>query len=392
MTGRTRDEAQHIVTHLSEQIGVRKATSPEEAAAAAYVNAQMRRIGLKVSLFSHQATPHPNLTYPILATLLIFAGFSALLAPLPAFLLAVTVSLMLLVDAMINPLPRLGSHRPSQTIVGNRAVEGDGIAPGRPHRRVIILAPLDTPVRRRGLVWLGGASRIAALTRLLIGISVAIGTGIAVQRAGVLMPVLMIILGPILLLIGSLLPAPSDSHHTGTGALTTLINATQRLTGLNQIELWAVAIGASSVDASGFSELLRRYPFEPESTFVIAIDQIGAGHLVYTTREGALQTYRADPLLVELADAADAADTTIDADPRANPTNAVLAAPAYRQSYRTISIRTLAPPNGDSIDLQTIERTVRLVTGIVRGLEGAAPGQAPADPVQTKDQLWSQAS
>ncbi len=98
------------------------------------------------------------------------------------------------------------------------------------------------------------------------------------------------------------------------------------------------------------------------------------GQPVFVTREGVLRERRSDRRLLALASAADAADVTIDAQPRRLRTRTLVALPLER-GYSGISISShsgfgaVATPEPG-----TLERCVRLIVGMIRQLdsEGAA--------------------
>jgi hypothetical protein len=165
------------------------------------------------------------------------------------------------------------------------------------------------------------------------------------------------------------LPAQAASRDGAAGALATLFECANQLHMLQSVELWAVALGSTTTDNSGLHNLISRYPFPRERTMFIDFATITSGQLSYTTREGGLRVRPADPALLRLAAAADAADPAIDAEPRPYYSDASLAAPLLAGNYRVLTLRTHPRANETAIDPQAIERTARLVVGIVRQLE-----------------------
>jgi len=382
MDNATRDETQEIqalVDQLADQAGLRRPTSPQEATAAAFVNARLRRAGMGVSTYELRVLPRPGGAYAAVGVLGLVAGLLAPLLPFPSFLLAAALLAALLADALLAPIPPVGSRRASQNIVGTRAVAGAaGIAPRPPRWRVLILAPLDTPVQRRGLAMLAGPSRGAAIVRIGGALLLAGACLLLWLLPGPWWPLAPVAALPfVLLLIGATRPLTVAPGDGGLAALAALVTAASRLGTLEHVELWAVAVGAAGSDPRGVQSLLRRYPFERLSTRVIALEQLAGGQLVYATREGGLRARPADPLLLRLAAATDAADPQIDAEPRALAVEGSLAAPLRRLGYGAITIVASPPPAGPPAngsyrpDPQLIERAARLVVGIVRGLEVA---------------------
>lgn len=376
MTPRPHDEVQRLVGDLADQAPLRRATSAEEAAGAALVNILLRRAGLRVSTRQLRAARQRRGQYVPLALLgLAAAALAPWSAPLGAGL-ALCLLLLLLIDGAIAPLPIVGPRSASQNIVGTREIErpdGAGAAPP-PRWRVLLLAPLDTPTELRGLARLSGATRRAQLGRLAIPALAALSA-----LASARLPALSWLLAgaaallALLLLIGATRPADLSAHDSGLGALAALVLAARRLSGLRRVELWVVGVGAASGDTVG-ADLLAALPFQAADSLVIGVEQITAGQLIYTTREGGLRSRPAGALPLRLAADADAADPLIDAEPRPYRADDSLIAPLRRRGLAGLTIRSQPdiglPPAESRPDPQLIERAARLIEGVVRQLEG----------------------
>ena len=114
--------------------------------------------------------------------------------------------------------------------------------------------------------------------------------------------------------------------------------------------------------------LLDRYPFGQDACFV-NLHHMTAGQPVFVTREGLLRDLRSDRRLLALASNADAADVTINAEPRQLRTRTLAALP-LRRGYRTITITSHPETRGlASPDPRTLERCVKLVVGMIRELD-----------------------
>lgn len=372
-------EIETLVGELTGRIGVRLPTSSAEARAAALVNGRLRRAGMGVSTYELRVTPYADTTYAFYAGLGLGGAALALGWPWPAAPLGVALLAVALVDAFVAPLPPLGPHRVSQNIVGVRAMAETAGAPLRwPRWRVLILAPLDTPLRRDGLARFSGPGRLAVLVRALAAMLLLIGATGAVMAPGPWQPVLIgsaLLFG--LTLLGALQPPTPDPADGGCAALAALVAAATRLQALEQVEVWAVAVGASGSDPGGVISLVRRYPFERDRTLMIALESLAGDQLVYATGEGVWRSRPADALLVRLAAAAQSADPQIDAHPHQLGRMSVLAAPLRRLGYRTLTLtarqtpRVPPPPPLDPTCLA--ERAARLVVGIVHQLDTESP-------------------
>jgi hypothetical protein len=167
-----------------------------------------------------------------------------------------------------------------------------------------------------------------------------------------------------------LLPGLLPAIH-GAGELTTLLMVAEELAPLQTIEVWMVALGGGSVGHESIHALIERYPFSPNDTCIINLHNITAGQPVFVTREGVLRDRRSDRVLLALASDTDASDISIDAEPRRLRQH-TLAQAFHRLSYRAISISSHSDTSVfASIDAGTVERCVRLVVGMLRGLDAA---------------------
>ena len=93
------------------------------------------------------------------------------------------------------------------------------------------------------------------------------------------------------------------------------------------------------------------------------------GQPVFVTREGLLRELRSDRRLLALASEADAADVTINAEPRQLRARTLAALP-LRRGYAGISISSHPDMRGvTNPDPGTLERCVRLIVGMIRQLD-----------------------
>lgn len=368
-----RSEVETVVSHLVTQIGRRPATSRQEATAAAYINGRLRSAGLRVNTDRITSASRRGAILSLLALLGTIAALLSAWMPLISLFGALGVLGLLLFDALIVPLPVIAPRHESQNIIGTRAVQGSGgLLPHAPRWRVVLLAPLDSPFAEPGLRGLAGSSRGAVVARILaLGLiaGLALWLWLAIDSGNwwyvQLAPASYLLLTAF---IGLVAPAHT-LNDGGAGALAVLFETAQQLQSLNSVELWVVALGASSTDNSGLLSLIARYPFPREQTLLIVLASIDSGQLVYVTREGALRARPADQLLLRLAAEADAADPAIDAEPRPLLREGTLAAPLHTAGYRTITLLTHSEPSADTLAPQAVERTARLVTGIIQLLE-----------------------
>jgi hypothetical protein len=259
-------------------------------------------------------------------------------------------------------LAHLLRRHTSQSVVGVRAAVGEA---DRPHLRVVLVAPLD------------GVPRLPPRGVLLL----------ALQVFGFLLLVLVWLLITmflplrLILLTGAcmlalMVAAIAASHWrrrlqpaiVGAGELATLIAVAEELGELQRVELWTVAVGAASVSDAGMRRLFERYPFGTDTCF-INLHHMTTGQPVFVTREGVLRESRSDRRLLALASEADAADVTINAEPRQLRVRTLAALP-LRRGHATISISSHPDSRGvANPDPGTLERCVRLIVGMIRQLD-----------------------
>lgn len=377
-----RDAIRDSLDHLLRVIGDRPATSVAEAQAAAYVDAQLRRAGLSVAVRAFRAPRRPAMVYALLSWLGLTAALLAGSLPIMAITLALIALALTIGDALRSFLPPLAPMRESQYVAAVRPCRQDEDLPPQPPRwHIVLLAALDTPTDCGLLRPLCGTRRTAVLGR-----SIALALVLVLALVGLFdrRPFWWYAqLAPALYLVLTVLPPtaqrrPEDAAAR-SGALAAALTAGERLNELRSVEVWIVGLGATA-NSSGLRELLHHYPFPRDRTLFVGVEQIANGHLVYATREGVLQAHAADPLLLKVAAAADAADPLINAEPRPYHDAPTLVTPLHRQGYRTLTLLTLPatisdrsnaqhPQQQSLIDRQTVDQATRLLVGLTEQLD-----------------------
>ncbi len=362
-----RDEALTIFSHLAE-IGPRCAGSPQEATAAAFVNGRLRRAGLGVTTHPLSVSPRRRRLYGAAAAAGIFAALTAIFLPLPALALALAATIIVSLDAAVGPLTQIGPRRASQSIIGTQAIAGGaGLAPRSPRWRVVILAPLDSPTVAAGLSALAGSNRPAAQARVIslaLVVLVALAELLNPHRGWVLLVVPVTIV--FTLQLAGALRGPQPAAHDGNlAALTALVLAVQHVRTLDHVEIWAAAVGASTLDPGGIEDLLRIYPFEPVRTLFMTLEQFDGDQLCYH-----VDAHPAQQKIVNLADLA--ATLSISAAGRTRADGASLVEPLRRRGMQTISM--YGRDSGTSAATRETtallsERAALLIAAIVEQLE-----------------------
>ncbi len=382
---RLREHPLDAVNRITGEIGPRPATSLAEAQAAAYLDGRLRRAGLRVSVDPFRAPAGARADGALLALLATIGIALYYWLPLPSLFLSLW-SLAIAVVMLRRPdTPLLARRRQSQNVIATRATAQ------LPRWRVVLLAPLDSPPTTGRLT-----RALDDGARPLIGRVAACGLLTLFALAG-LMDVRRLwwyaqvapaaYLWLLALLDLWMLRAPaSPGAISHAGALAVLMASAEELAGLQQTELWIVALGATSSGA-GLADLLRRYPFDNEATLFVGLMGIGASGLCYVTREGPLRRQHPDPQLLQLAAAADKHDPLINAEPRPYSRTWTLVEPLLRSGRRALTLMSLGfdgdvpyrgSPNDtvEVVDAKLLERALRLVVGLVRMIDATeAPGK-----------------
>jgi hypothetical protein len=380
------------IRHLVSSIGARPATSLEEAQAAAYVDGQLRRVGMRVSADTFPAPIHSNPVYPLIALAGLLIGLLTGLVPLPSLLLAVWLLVLVAFNMLVAPLPLppLVSSS-SQNIVGTRASEQ------RPQWRVILLGPLDSHPAEGGKEQLtrwqraAAVSYLAACTLLVLLAALTLATAWRGWWYGQIVPVIV--------LVAALFPLQTrgTSLVGSSTALAVMLKVAERLTALRSVELWVVALGATTTSDSGLRNLLARYPFSSADTLFLIIEKLESEHLAYAKKQGTLRQYAPDALLVRLL-REHSAETAANPLPSCSyPAATALALPLHIRGYRAMSLLTCTDnPAATAEKLkesvaslramssgvatftpQMLEQATETIVGMVRRLDDAEAERAP---------------
>lgn len=363
-----RERIVETLRHLSEDVEARRVGGLGEAQAAGYVAGRFRRADYAATVQSFRAGVGDRPVWSVIAFLGAWGGGLVTLGVARAtvggggLLLALALLFLALDLSGRGGLRMLLKGKLSQSVVAPRAARDRQV-----RWRVIVLAPLDGPplmaLGRNGTMFLIGA--------LVVALSAAVGTLVS---GATMWRVVAAACGGGLLGMGSwialrpLMPAPVPAIH-GAGELTTLLMIADELEPLQHVEVWLVALGGGSVGHESVHALMRHYPFSPSDTWVINLHHITAGQPVFVTREGVLRERRSASVLRGLASDTDAADLMIDAEPR-RVRQRTLAQSLLRQQFRAITITSHSDATPfTSPNAGTIERCVRLVAGVIRGLD-----------------------
>lgn len=346
------------------------------------MDGRLRRAGLRVSADAFMAPVWNGWDGLVVAGLMLMGVALYYWYPYPSLGLAIWNTTLVVWRMWRGGVPLLARYQPSQNVIGTRAVTQ------LPRRRVVLIAPLDSPpVIHRFARWLGDGDQVllgrvvACALIVLFAVFGMFTTSLDAKRLWWFCQFIpgAYLIATALLDIWQWRAPSSPGALNHAGALAVLLASAEELNAPERIELWMVALGATAT-GSGLDDLLRRYPFEPNKTLFIVLEGLGSGTLAYLTREGLMRQLAADPLLLRLAAAADAGDPLIDAEPRPRRRSPTIAGELRRKGWRALTIACLdtdgQPPYRGSaddtpavLDDRVLERAVRLVTSLVRQID-----------------------
>lgn len=380
---RLREEPFTTVQHIAGEIGSRAATSLGEAKAAAYLAGRLRRSGMHVAADTFGARDVTGWDSLVLGMLGLLTVLLSLWLPLPSVLLALWTMAVALVLASRLRAPVLGRRRGSQNVVAIRA------ATVETRWRVVLLAPLDSPLIAGGVArWmLGDRARFVGRVMACVALVLVCLAGVFVPAWArplvwaVQFAIVLYLLGTALLELVVARRERSRGAVSHAGALAALLAVAETSEGFDRVELWVVALGAT-IASAGAADLLRRYPFDRDTTLFIGLEGIGAGSLCFVAGGDAPQRTPADAALVEAAYAA-GSEPASEAGPRTYRGGWSLAGLLRARGLRSIAVMCLdaggrIPLHGttddttERVEPALLERAARLVAGIVRQIDATA--------------------
>lgn len=365
------DDPLDVLRYLVTTIGQRPATSLDEAQAAAYVDGRLRRAGLYVNADTFDAPSGPGV-HVLLASLLglvvaLMTGFM----PLPSFLLSLWLFVLVCIDVLMLSTPPFAPRSNSQNIIGTRACEN------APRWRVVLLAPLDTLPHDKGLCRDATSHTRQSIARIVAFALIAVFSLFMLSNPhpfwwyGQSVPACY-------LLITLLLPV-CVGHGSATGragSLAVLLHVAEHVTTLHTVEVWVVALGATTTGNNGLRDFLNRYPFPHAQTLFFVLESIEGEPLSYIPYEGIVRQWKADMLLKHLATTVSTVVTSEQIQPHPHSRLSSLASPLHSKHYRVLTFATnkvegaVSRPLSDTdMHAQTLEHATQLLLGIIRRLD-----------------------
>jgi Peptidase family M28 len=370
--------------------------SDAERRAARHLEARLRDLGRPTEIEPVDAWPNWPVAYAVHAVLGIAGSVLAVSVPALGASLALAAALLTFLDASGIPTTRrLLGRRASQNVVS----WGDRAAPGA----LLITAHCD--IGRGGLVlaerWEERRAALGRLARRPIGTLepffwalVAVVACCLLRLPGVegtvltaiqFVPTVALIVAVPLLLDIALSPPEPGENDNASGAALALALASRSSDRLEHFGVHVVLTGAQKAVAQGMRTFLRRHRAElgRARTVVMNLDEVGAGMLRWTRREGALITLRSHAQLTALCEALAEDDEDAHARPLVNraPSDGYAACAAGLPAI-TISCRNELDCAPRRIDLESLRLAETFCAELIARLDAeVGPNLDQASPV-----------
>jgi hypothetical protein len=370
--------------------------SDAERRAARHLEARLRDLGRHAEIEPVDAWPNWPVAYAVHALLGIAGSVLAVSVAALGASLALAAALLTFLDASGIPTTRrLLGRRASQNVVS----WGDRAAPGA----LLITAHCD--VGRGGLVlaerWEERRAALGRLVRRPIGALepffwalVAVLACCLLRLPGIegtaltaiqFVPTVGLIVAVPLLLDIALSPAEPGENDNASGAALALGLASRSSDRLEHFGVHVVLTGAQKAVAHGMRTFLMRHRAElgRARTVVMNLDEVGAGTLRWTRREGALITLRSHAQLTALCEALAEDDEDAHARPLVNraPSDGYAACAAGLPAI-TISCRNELDCAPQRIDLESLRLAETFCAELIARLDAElGPNLDEASPV-----------
>ena len=314
MAGRGEEQREEIEALVAFE--GRSPGSDAERRAASHLADRLRGDGRDAELEHADAWPHWPLAFALCALAAIVGSVVSVSAPIPG-------AALVLAAALLTFLEGSGTARITRRLLGRRATQNvispedsdkpgtivlvahyDAGSQGAPfgrrlqERRATLGQALGRPIGRlEPLFWAQLALLVCCLLRLP-GLESTILTALQFVPT-----VALIVALPVLVDI-ALSPISPGANDNASGVTAALELARRHGGDLGRFDLWVLLTGAQEALSDGMRGFLRRHRRSLDSTRTVFVnlDEVGAGSVRYTQREGALLAVHSHVQLVEICD------------------------------------------------------------------------------------------
>jgi hypothetical protein len=281
-------------------LGRRAPGSDAERRTAVHLQQRLEALGRQADTESLAIYPAWPVGYALLAAAAVGASVLSFSVPVAGAALAAAALLLTFLDAgmLVPTVRRLLGRRASQNVVS----WGPAGKPGA----IVLVAHYDAG--RSGLIRrpLGGlrpllSAELAVLACTLLRAAGVDGTALTAAQ---FVPTLALLAAVALLTDVALSGTLGGENDNASGVVTALRLADRfgAADALEHFDVHALFTGAQKAGCAGMRAFLERHDLPHDRTIVLNVDQVGAGEVRYTRREGALLTLPSHPQLLAVCD------------------------------------------------------------------------------------------
>ncbi|NOZ27058.1 MAG: M28 family peptidase [Chloroflexi bacterium] len=299
------------IRHLSEVIGPRGSTTPQERQAAEYARDVLRDLGVDARLEPFRSARSSYRPFALAFGVALLGGllYAVTRHPAAALLAALLNALgawgmFAELDFTDNWMRRLLPMGLSQNVVGVVSAREE------PRRRVVLLGHLDThrtPIFYSSTLWhklftttVGGtfiSLIVGAVTYALLAVT---GWTWLHWIAG--LAAAMPLFAFVMCLHADRTPFSPGANDNASGAATVLALGERLIhEPLRHTEVWLVPNGCEELGCYGAAALVEAHPEELRQAYFITLDQVGAGDPGFLPSDGLLRKHPVDPDLLTIA-------------------------------------------------------------------------------------------
>ena len=377
---------------LSVVIGSRAACSQNEKKAGEYIEQTMRSLGMQVEVEEFRSNTSLFLVMAITIVLFIIVGFVFPMNAFIAFLLGLaTVAIFAAEANMKQVLSRIMRKRPSRNIVGK-------ITPNtKTEKRVVLMGHYDSAkpypffhpavVKYENLLW-GVVLISMILSTVFYGLGsliqwLAPQSGYSIYFWIASWPLLVysgVMAGSII--FGELFMKHNDGANDNASGISVILSVGEIFskTSLASTEVWCVATGCEEVGSVGVKKFLDAHAGELKDSFLLSVDSVGNGNLVYVIEEGPMKAIRVPDELVSLVRDVATKYPELQAKPLGFKGKASDAYSALARGLKAMCIITVAEHNlpvnlhwktdvFENIEGLTVEKAEKFVIEILRTID-----------------------
>jgi hypothetical protein len=379
------------IHYLTEVIGPRGSTRPEERQAAEYAQGVLRDVGIEdVRVEGFESASSAWRPYAVCAFLALLAvaiyPWAGRVSALAAALLSALAFRWAYRELNFtdNAIRRLLPKGRSQNVVGVIPPDGET------EKRVVLIGHLDshrTPLLFRTTLMVYVFMAVVALSFVSLGVNALLYllgalTGWPLLYTLSWGPAGLALIVLLLCLQADLTPYTKGANDNAS-AVGVNLSLAERLMGepLQRTEVWVLCSGCEEVGCYGMLAFLKAHKEKLGQAYFINLEGVGIGRLYYASREGMTRAYRSHPELVAVAEKVGGRRPGLMAGPRVLPAGYTETGVVVKEGLKGITLVALSPQGflpywhqrGDTINKlkeETLAKAHEFVWEMMREIDG----------------------